>query len=108
MAAAGTHRSPIWPRLPGAETFRGVQIHSSQYRNAEDFRGARVAVVGGGNSGAQILAEVSQPGLGTSTLWSLDAPPSFLPKDLPGKEIFDLGTSGQTSFLFLRSSNVET
>lgn len=68
-----------------------MQIHSSQYRNAEDFRGARVAVVGEGNSGAQILAEVSQPGMATSTLWSTREMPSFLPKEMPGKEIFDTG-----------------
>lgn len=91
--AAGTHSSPIWPRLPGLETFTGKQIHSSQYRCAEDFRGARVAVVGAGNSGAQILAEVSQPGVASSTLWSTKEEPSFLPNDLSGKEIFDTGTN---------------
>lgn len=90
-SAAGTHSTPLWPRLPGAETFRGVQIHSSQYRNAEDFRGARVAVVGAGNSGAQILAEVSEPGMASSTLWSTQEVPSFLPENLPGKEIFETG-----------------
>lgn len=71
--------------------FRGVQIHSSQYRHAEDFRGARVAVVGAGNSGAQILAEISQPGIAASTVWSTEETPSFLPQSLSGKDIFDTG-----------------
>lgn len=90
--AAGTHASPLWPRLPGWETFRGTQIHSSQYRFADDFRGKKVAVIGAGNSGAQILAEVSAPGVASSTLWSTLAEPSFLPMGLSGKEIFDTGT----------------
>ncbi|CAN0092796.1 unnamed protein product [Ectocarpus sp. 6 AP-2014] len=89
ISAAGTHASPVWPRLPGWETFRGTQIHSSQYRFADDFRGKKVAVVGSGNSGAQILAEVSAPGVASSTLWSTLTAPSFLPMGLSGKEIFD-------------------
>lgn len=89
--AAGTHASPLWPRLPGSEAFRGTQIHSSQYRSAEDFRGKRVAVVGAGNSGAQILGEVSAPGVASSALWSTLDKPSFLPMGLSGKEIFDTG-----------------
>lgn len=89
--ASGTHTRPVIPRLPGSETFRGVQLHSNQYRSAEDFRGARVAVVGAGNSGAQILAEVSYPGIAKSSLWSTLEQPSFLPVGLSGKEIFDSG-----------------
>eukprot|EP00903_Cladosiphon_okamuranus_P016261 g14997.t2 len=89
ISAAGTHASPVWPRLPGSGTFRGTQIHSSQYRCAEDFKGKRVAVVGAGNSGAQILAEVSAPGVASSVLWSTMDKPSFLPMGLSGKEIFD-------------------
>lgn len=89
--ASGTHASPILPRLPGSEAYRGVQIHSSQYRFAEDFRGARVAVVGAGNSGAQILAEVSHPGMASSVMWSTKEEPSFLPEGMTGKEIFDTG-----------------
>lgn len=81
----------MWPRIPGAETFRGVQVHSSQYRCADEFRGLKVAVVGGGNSGAQIMAEVSRPGMAASALWCTLDPPSFLPKGLTGKEIFDTG-----------------
>ena len=68
-----------------------MQLHSNQYRSAEDFRGARVAVVGAGNSGAQILAEVSYPGIAKSSLWSTLEEPSFLPVGLSGKEIFDSG-----------------
>lgn len=83
----------MWPRLPGSEIFRGVQIHSSQYRYAEEFRGARVVVVGAGNSGAQILSEVSQPGIAAQTMWSTEGTPSFLPKTLTGKDIFDTGDS---------------
>lgn len=54
-----------------------------------------MAVVGAGNSGAQILAEVSAPGVASSALWSTLEEPSFLPMGLSGKEIFDTGKSGR-------------
>ena len=52
-------------------------------------------MVGAGNSGAQILAEVSAPGAASSALWSTLEEPSFLPMGLSGKEIFDTGERGR-------------
>lgn len=57
--ATGTWSKPFWPRYPGQETFRGRQLHTADYVRAEDFAGARVAVVGGGISAVQLLEEVS-------------------------------------------------
>ncbi|CAM9587440.1 unnamed protein product [Discosporangium mesarthrocarpum] len=91
VSATGTHSAPVWPRLPGWENFEGIQIHSSQYRHADEFRGKRVVVVGAGNSAAQILAEVSSPGEALSTLWAVDRAPNFLPETMTGKDIFDTG-----------------
>ena len=48
-AATGTWSAPFVPHYPG--TFRGRQWHSSTYPGPEPFRGAKVAVVGGANSG---------------------------------------------------------
>jgi putative flavoprotein involved in K+ transport len=55
VSATGTWRHPYIPDYPGREAFRGVQIHSSAYETPEPFTGRRVLIVGGGNSGAQIL-----------------------------------------------------
>ncbi len=46
-------------------------------------------IVGGGNSGAQILAEVSQV---AETLWVTLEPPRFLPDDVDGRVLFDRAT----------------
>ncbi|MDY1033984.1 MULTISPECIES: hypothetical protein [unclassified Stenotrophomonas] len=35
-------------------------MHSAHYRHSEPFAGTRVAIIGSGTSGAQILAEVSK------------------------------------------------
>nr|WP_286202028.1 FAD-dependent oxidoreductase [Ochrobactrum sp. SFR4] len=60
LSATGTWGHPFIPGYPGREIFQGSQLHSAHYVDADAFIGQRVAIVGGGNSGAQILAEVSK------------------------------------------------
>lgn len=64
--ATGTWERPFWPLYPGADTFRGRQLHAADYRTAEEFRGQHVVVVGAGISAVQLLEEVSHV---ASTTW---------------------------------------
>jgi cation diffusion facilitator CzcD-associated flavoprotein CzcO len=89
VSATGTWEQPFWPACPGAKEFRGRQLHTSGYRCPEDFAGQRVVVVGGGNSAAQILAEVSTV---TETVWVAPRPPRFLPDDVDGRALFAAAT----------------
>ncbi|MDZ7650904.1 MAG: FAD-dependent oxidoreductase [Cytophagales bacterium] len=59
VSATGSFTHPFIPKFPGAEKFQGMIIHSAAYHSPEEFKNKRVAIVGEGNSGAQILAEVS-------------------------------------------------
>ncbi|MBX0332393.1 NAD(P)/FAD-dependent oxidoreductase [Pontibacter sp. HSC-14F20] len=86
ISATGTFRKPFIPAYPGAETFRNLQLHSSAYKNPEPFRNKRVLIVGGGNSGAQILAEVSKV---ANTSWVTLDEVTFLPDDVDGRVLFD-------------------
>ena len=70
--ATGTWTRPFVPRYPGQETFRGRQLHTVDYRSAEEFRGQHVVVVGGGASATQLLGEISRV---TSTTWVTRRPP---------------------------------
>jgi cation diffusion facilitator CzcD-associated flavoprotein CzcO len=56
--ATGTTWHPHMPQLPG--TFEGETYHSFQFRSADEFRGKRVLVVGGGNSGCDIACEAAR------------------------------------------------
>lgn len=58
ISATGGFGSPHRPRLPGLDTFAGRVLHSSEYRAPDAFSGARVVVVGAGNSAVQIAAEL--------------------------------------------------
>jgi cation diffusion facilitator CzcD-associated flavoprotein CzcO len=64
--ATGTWTKPFWPHYPGMERFRGHQLHTVDYRSAEEFAGQHVVVVGGGNSAVQLLSEISAV---TTTTW---------------------------------------
>ncbi len=92
ISATGTWRAPRVPDLPGRELFAGRQLHTVDYRGPEEFAGQRVVVVGGGNSAAQILAELSRT---AETTWAAPRPPRFLPEDLDGRALFDIATRAQ-------------
>ncbi len=72
--ATGTWENPVIPAYPGADLFRGRQLHSHDYRGAEEFAGKHVIVVGGGISALQHLDEISQV---TSTTWVTRHEPQF-------------------------------
>ena len=86
VSATGTWGAPVVPDYPGSEGFGGTQVHSAHYRSPEAFRGMRVLVVGGGNSGAQILAELS---LVADATWVTLNDPVFLPDDVDGRVLFE-------------------
>ncbi len=86
VSATGTWQKPFIPDYPGGEDFGGVQIHSAQYESPDAFAGKRVLIIGGGNSGAQILAEVSV--VADATWVTLDEP-NYLPNDVDGRVLFD-------------------
>lgn len=89
VSATGTWSNPYIPAYPGREQFAGVQLHSAHYSDPTPFAGKRVMIVGGGNSGAQILAEVSKV---AETLWITPEPPLFLADDVDGRVLFERAT----------------
>ncbi|CAN7538668.1 ArsO family NAD(P)H-dependent flavin-containing monooxygenase [Pseudorhodoferax sp. LjRoot39] len=91
VSATGTWRKPFVPEVAGLAEFTGTQLHSAHYRRPDAFAGQRVMVVGGGNSGAQILAEVSL--WAAQTLWVTPQVPAFLPDDVDGRVLFERATA---------------
>jgi len=86
VSATGTWGAPFIPDYPGNALFQGIQLHSAHYRNPQAFSGQRVMIVGGGNSGAQILAEISTV---AETIWITTKEPVFLPDDVDGRVLFE-------------------
>ncbi len=90
ISATGTWKPPFIPRVKGIDIFRGKQLHSAHYRNPDDFKNKNVLIVGEGNSGAQILAEVSKV---ANTSWATVKDPEYLPDDVDGRVLFDVATA---------------
>ena len=72
--ATGTWERPYIPDVPGRDRFRGRQLHTKDYRTADEFRGEHVIIVGGGISAIQLLDEISRV---TETTWVTRRPPEF-------------------------------
>ena len=89
VSATGNWAQPYQPAYPGHELFQGLQLHSAHYVDPAPFAGKRVLVVGGGNSGAQILAELSGV---AETIWVTEKEPAFLPDDVDGRVLFERAT----------------
>jgi len=89
ISATGTLGAPYVPHIPGLDTFRGEQLHSAEYTSPLPFAGQRVLVVGGGNSGAQIFADLLDL---ADVTWVTRYEPTFLPDDVDGRVLFEWAT----------------
>lgn len=102
VSATGTATGPVVPEYEGSDQYTGQQVHSLDYRSPDDFKDQKVLVIGGGNSGAQILAELSKV---AHTQWVTLNPPTFLPDDIDGRYLFDSATRKFLDLCDNRKSN---
>ncbi|MEU2612198.1 NAD(P)/FAD-dependent oxidoreductase [Micromonospora sp. NPDC007271] len=96
VVAAGAFHTPRVPKVAGRLAPGVTQLHSSAYRNPEQLAGRVVAVVGGGNTGVQIAAELADHGRRVVLAAPTIGP--VLPQRWLGRDIFwwfsRLGTMG--------------
>ncbi|WP_083734698.1 ArsO family NAD(P)H-dependent flavin-containing monooxygenase [Actinomadura sp. CNU-125] len=98
ISATGTWWQPYLPHYPGQTAFRGRQVHTTGYHGPHAFHGQRVVVVGGGNSAAQIVADLSaDPDI--ETFWATLRPPRLLPDHVDGRDLFEIATRRRAAVL---------
>ena len=66
IMATGIMAGPHMPSIPGQADYEGRVLHSIEYQRPEPFRAKRVLVVGVGNSGGEIGAELARNGIYTA------------------------------------------
>ncbi|KAF2094438.1 FAD/NAD(P)-binding domain-containing protein [Rhizodiscina lignyota] len=49
-----------WPKIDGLETFKGKRVHSAGWDHDFDYSHKRIAVIGNGSSGIQILPQMAK------------------------------------------------
>jgi len=85
VSAAGLFANPKNPDLPGAEDFKGLIIHPTQWPTDLDLRGKNVAILGNGSTGVQLLAPVAEI---ADRIYMYQRTPQWIsPRDKYGKEV---------------------
>ena len=75
IMATGLISAPVEPRFEGLESFRGEQFMTSRWpQETPEFAGKRVAVIGTGSSGIQVISEVAKE---ADQLYVLQRTPSY-------------------------------
>jgi cation diffusion facilitator CzcD-associated flavoprotein CzcO len=82
VVATGIADAPYRPSWPGMESYSGVVLHSSEYRNPQPYAAGRVLVVGFGNSGGEIALDLANAGVDVAL--AVRGPVQILPRDLLG------------------------
>ncbi len=73
ILASGPLNRPSFPAIPGIERFGGSFVHSSAWDTSLDLTGKRVAVIGTGASGVQIIPSIAGR-VGRLTVFQRSAP----------------------------------
>ena len=60
--ATGVSSIPYTPDLPGLDTFGGSKVHSGDFKNAKQWKGRKVLVLGTGTSGHDVAQELHAHG----------------------------------------------
>lgn len=82
VVATGYNHTPKRPDWPGLDRFAGTVVHSSEYKNP-GLLGAREAlVIGPGNSGAEIAADLADAGVRVSL--AMRTPPNVVLRAVAG------------------------
>lgn len=62
IIATGINRIPFTPDWEGKSSYKGELSHAISYKTGRDYKGKRVLVVGIGNTGAEICADLIEQG----------------------------------------------
>ncbi len=94
IIAAGQFGSPIIPEWQGRSEYSGRLMHSADYESGKVFAGKRVLVIGCGNSGAEIAADLAENAAHDVTL-SIRSNPAIVPREFLGTptQIFGIAMS---------------
>lgn len=83
VVATGYQHTPHLPDWPGRGSFTGVLRHAKDYRDPAPYRGRDVLVVGVGNTGAEIAADLAEHGARRVEL-AVRTPPHLVRRSVAG------------------------
>lgn len=73
--------------IPGLETFKGQKVHSAQWDSNFDYSNKRIAVIGNGSSGIQIIPQMAKlPG---TEVFSFQRSPTYIYYRMPPSKLLN-------------------
>jgi len=82
VVATGYNHTPYIPDWTGLDSYRGTVVHSSEYRSPGALGAKNVLVIGTGNSGAEIAADLAEGG--ATVQLSVRTTPNIVPRSVAG------------------------
>ena len=58
--AMGNQHTPLFPDVPGTETFQGSSFHATRWNHDVDLKGKKVVLVGSAASAVQVVPEIAR------------------------------------------------
>jgi 4-hydroxyacetophenone monooxygenase len=89
VSAVGQLNRPLIPDIEGQKEYKGLQVHSAQWRPGIDLKGKRVAVIGTGATAVQLVPELAKV---ASKLFVFQRSPIWL---LPNPKYHDKVSDGK-------------
>ncbi len=83
VIATGQCTEPRLPSFDGMETFSGQVLHSADYTSGAEYKRQRALVIGLGNSGAEIAADLAAQGASSVSI-SVRTPPPIVTREMLG------------------------
>ena len=83
--AVGTFTNPNYPNIEGKESFEGPMLHPSRWPADFDATGKRIAIIGNGSTGVQLLSPISAD---AEQVYVFQRTPQWIsPRDKYGKAV---------------------
>jgi cation diffusion facilitator CzcD-associated flavoprotein CzcO len=92
ISANGPLSKPTIPKLPGLENFEGVYFHNLHWDESVDLSNKRVAVIGNGSSGIQLVVSAKSDRWAALQLTEIIEQPGVA--DIPGVQLTHFIRSG--------------
>ena len=86
VIATGHYGTPRLPDWLGAKDYPGRLTHSVEHKTGRDYKDQRVLVIGAGNSGSEIAADLVEQGA-AFVASSIRTPPPVVPRDVLGTPV---------------------
>lgn len=62
ISASGLFSTPNLPDIPGIEEYRGKMFHTTAWDHGYDYDGKRIALIGTGSTGSQLMPDLARRG----------------------------------------------